>query len=326
MIFGGSNLILAGGKVVCHDLYDFERDYTSEELHGRTLIQPKSRRIRLLVHDEEPERIPAAATFVDACAPNYAHWLTEVLPRVALFCGDERFEKIPIVVNHGLHRNIMESLYLVTGPEREIITLPIGRALYCDMLYNTSVSGYVPFGWRTNKPPGRSHGTFSPPALNMLRRHFRGILPNAEPRVWPEKIFLRRNSEYRKIVNGVDVEQLVSSLGYSIVEPEKLTFLEQVALFNNARVIVGPSGAAMANMIFAPRGSKVIILISKHPDTIYWYWQNIARVFVKSVIYSLGEICDGPGAGIHSSFNVNLDDLRSLLLEVEEQCENRLST
>lgn len=322
MIFGGSNLILAGGKVVCHDLYDFECDYTSEELHGRTLIQPKSRRIRLLVHDEWPERVPAAATFVDACAPNYAHWLTEVLPRVALFCGDERFQNIPIVVNDGLHRNILESLYLVTGPEREIITLPIGRALYCNRLYNTSASGYVPFGWRTNKPPGCAHGTFSPPALNMLRRHLKGLVPNTEPRVWPEMIFLRRNSESRKIVNGINVEQLFLSRGYSIVEPEKLTFLEQVALFNNAKVIVGSSGAAMANMIFSPRESKVVILISKHPDTIYWYWQNIACVFGKSVIYSLGEISDGGAAGIHSSFNVNLDDLRSLLSEMEDRSGN----
>jgi hypothetical protein len=40
----------------------------------------KRRRVRWLLRDPEPERVESAAVFVDACAPNYAHWLTEVLP------------------------------------------------------------------------------------------------------------------------------------------------------------------------------------------------------------------------------------------------------
>ena len=169
MVYGGSSLILADDKVVCHDLYNFERDYTSEELHGRTLIDPKSRRIRWLLHDEEPERIPAAAAFVDACASNYAHWLTEVLPRVAVFCADERFKDIPIVINSGLHQNIMESFFMVAGSEREVILLPVGRGLHCEKLYMTSASGYVPFEWRKKRLSDCSHGVFSPSAFNILR-------------------------------------------------------------------------------------------------------------------------------------------------------------
>ena len=49
MVYGGSNLILADDKVVCHDLYNFERDYTSEELHGRTLIDPEVQTYSLAV-------------------------------------------------------------------------------------------------------------------------------------------------------------------------------------------------------------------------------------------------------------------------------------
>jgi len=129
MIYGGTNLVLTDSGVICHDLYDFVRDYTCEEWHGRILINPKSSRIRWLLHDNNPEPITVAASFVDACASNYAHWMTEVLSRIAMFCAEERFNGIPIVVNDGLHKNIMESLFLVTGSEREIITLPIGKAL-----------------------------------------------------------------------------------------------------------------------------------------------------------------------------------------------------
>lgn len=320
LIYGGTNLVLSDGKVVCHDLYDFKRDYTSEELHGRTLIHAKFNRIRWLLNDEEPERIPAAAAFVDACAPNYAHWLTEVLPRVALFCADERFSDIPIVVNQELHKNIMESLFMVTGPEREVILLPIGRGLHCDKLYFTSASGYVPFDWRKNKALDCPHGVFSPPAFDKLRKNLDRLDENFKGQRWPEKIFLRRNSGYRKVINSIEVEKLFLSRGYAVVEPEKLTFSQQVALFKNSKAIVSSSGAALANIIFAPHNAKIFILISKHPDTIYWYWQNIACVSGNTVNYVFGKICDSEVRGVHASFIVDFDDLLSLISEVETQC------
>jgi capsular polysaccharide biosynthesis protein len=312
MTYGGTNLIIADGEVVCHDLYDFKRDYTSEELHGLALIDPKSGRIRWLLHDEAPEPIPVAATFVDACAPNYAHWLTEVLPRVALFCAEDRFHGVPIVVNDGLHKNIMKSLFLVAGADREIITLPIGRALFVRELYLTSVAGYVPFERRTNKLLGNSHGMFSPQAFQILRNYLDAPGKKTDDEAWPEKIFLRRNSGTRKVANASVIEKLLVDQGYVIVEPEKLMFLQQVQLFSNAKTIVGSSGAGLANIIFCPPTTEISIFISKHPDTSYWYWQNIACVSGKTVSYVLGEISDCH-LGIHADFMIDLDDLVSFI-------------
>lgn len=315
--YGKTNLVLADGEVVCHDLYDFERDYTSEELHGRTLIDPKSRRIRWLFRDETPEPIPVAATFVDACASNYAHWMTEVLPRVALFCAEERFKDVPIVVNDGLHQNIMESLFLVAGADREIIILPAGRALTINKLYLTSVAGYVPFERRTNKLSGHSHGMFSPRAFEMLRKHLGALAQKTEKGVWPEKIFLRRTSGIRKVTNAVELEGLLIARGYVIAEPEKLTFLQQVQLFANARVIVGPTGAAFANAVFCERGTHVAILISKYKDMPYKYWVNMLDPIGIKFSYVLGDIVENHDHGVHGDFEVNTSYLVEFL-EVSE--------
>lgn len=319
MTYGGTNLILAGGEVVCHDLYDFERDYTSEELHGRTLIDPKLSRIRWLLHDKAPEPILEAATFVDACAPNYAHWMTEVLPRIVLFCADERFKGVPIVVNDGLHKNIMESLFLVAGTEREIIMLPVGRALAVDTLYITSVAGYVPFERRTNKLLGHTHGVFSPWPFDMLRKHIEGLVQNAKGQAWPEKIFLRRNSETRKVTNAAELEELLVGRGYIIVEPEKLTFLQQVQLFKNAKEIVALTGAALSNAIFCKPQTHVAILMSKHEDMIYRYWLNMLAPFQIRIFYVLGNIVKNHDLGIHGDFFVNSSDLIDLLDVIGER-------
>lgn len=313
MTYGGTNLILVDDEVICHDLYDFERDYTSEELHGRTLIDPKSRRIRWLLHDEAPEPIPVAATFVDACAPNYAHWITEVLPRINLFCADERFKGVPIVVNDGLHKNIMESLFLVAGTERGIITLPIGRALIVDELYLTSVAGYVPFERRTNKLSGHSHGVFSPRAFEMLRNYLNALGQKTEEEAWPEKIFLRRNSGARMVTNTAELERLMITRGYVVVEPEKLTFLEQIQLFKNAKEIVSSTGAALANAICCKPDARVAVLMSKHEDMIYRYWCDMLTPLQIKVSYVLGDIVENHDLGIHGDFAIDADCLNDLL-------------
>lgn len=317
--YGGTNLVLFDGKVICHDLYDFERDDTSEELHGRTLIDPKSRRIRWLLHDKTPEQIPEAATFVDACASNYAHWMTEVLPRIALFCADGRFDGIPIVVNDGLHENIMESLLLVAGSDREILMLPIGRALAVSKLHVTSVTGYVPFGRRGNKLSGHSDGLFSPRAFEVLRDQAATLKTKSERQSWPDKIYLSRKVGPRKVVNAAAIEKLLFARGYVAVEPEKLTFLQQIQLFSHAREIVSPTGAALANAIACQPGTHVSILMSKHKDMIYGYWNNLLSPFGINVNYILGDIVENHGLGIHGDFTVDIDCMRELLENLEKK-------
>ena len=311
-IYGRTNLVFADGEVVCHDLYDFERDYTCEELHGRTVVDHKRKRIRSLYHDEERERISVAAAFVDANATNYAHWLTEVLTRVSAFCSDERFKNIPIVVDDRLHKNIMESLLLVAGPEREVITLSPGKALFVDTLYVTSVAGYVPFERRTNKISGHSHGLFSPQAFELINRQ---LALQAERLLYqdsPEKIYLKRSSGVRKIINSAELEEFLVAHGYLIVEPEKLSFLQQVQLFNNAKYIIAPTGAALANAIFCKPGTYVAILMSKHKNMVYRYWCNMLNPIKINTSYVLGNI-PKKGDGFHGDFFVSIDCFTALL-------------
>lgn len=314
---GGTNLVLVDGQVVCHDLLDCEQDSTAEELHGRALISPKFRRVRLVFCDKKPNSISVAAPFVDACAPNYAHWMTEVLPRVALFCAEDRFKHVPIVVNDGLHHNIMESLSLVAGADREVITLPIGKSLAIDEMYLTSVAGYVPFERRIGKGFNHSHGMFSPRALEQIRRHLATVIQRTENGSLPEKIFLRRNSGIRKVANAVEIEHLLMDRGYAIVEPETLTFSQQVRYFAHAKVIVGPTGAGFANAIFCEKGTHVAVLISKCKDLAYKYWVNMLSPIGVNFSYVLGDIVENHEYGVHADFAINTSYLMEFLDDLE---------
>jgi len=263
-------------------------------------------RMRLLCNDSMPEKIQVAATFVDACAPNYAHWMTEVLPRIATFCSVREFSNVPIIINDDLHPNIIESLSIIVGSKREIIALPVGRGIQVNELYITSVTGYVPFERRNHGLSGHSHGKFSPRAFELLGNKISLFISGLPSFDLPEKFYIHRGSCVRKVINESEIEDFLLDKSYSIITPDKLTFLQQVRFFNYASVITGSSGAALANLLFASSQAKVIILIGRYKETSYWYWQNIACASGKTIhyVFSSGDV-----PSIHADFEIDLQNI-----------------
>jgi capsular polysaccharide biosynthesis protein len=313
VVYGGTNLVFSHEEVICHDLYDFFKDYTSEELHGRHVIDPRNMRMRLLRHDEAPEAIEVAASFVDATAANYAHWLTEVLPRIAAFCGLNQYAGAPIIINDGLHRNILESLVLMVGHRRQIIMLPVGRAIKVRKLYVTSAVGYVPFERRNATMQNHSHGIFCAPIFRQMSNFFNSYASAAVPHKYPTKVYLRRTSAARNITNSAEIEKTLVENGYVVIDPEHLSFMEQVSLFHNAEDVVSPTGAALANSIFSRPGSKCCVLMAKHENMIYRYWLNMLSPLGIQVSYVIGSPVQKNSSSIHTDFYVDLEQLANML-------------
>jgi capsular polysaccharide biosynthesis protein len=85
----------------------------------------------------------------------------------------------------------------------------------------------------------------------------------------PEKLFLARRSvterkgkHYRMLINEAEFTREMEVLGFHTVEPELLSIDEQLALFRNAKVVVGLGGAGMFNTVFCRAGTKVLSIES----------------------------------------------------------------
>lgn len=315
---GGSNLLISDNFIIHHDLYRFTHDYTSEELHGRLQLSKNKLKAKFLEKDTNPINIERGAFFVDACATNYAHWLTEVLPRISLFCNNKDYEDIPLIINDNLHKNILESLFLAVGKLREIVTVPLGRDIFVNEFYAMSVAGYVPFERRNKLLTNHSHGLFSPDGINSFKEKIIEKLKNNLTIESPEKIYIKRNSHARNLTNSDEIENLLISNGFSIVEPEKLNFAEQVNVFRNARIIFSASGAALANIIFCKNNIDIFIFLSKNPDTSYWYWQNIACSTGNKINYILGESSLNNQTSIHADFSISTGEIQHILSAYEQ--------
>ncbi|EKU54480.1 PF04577 domain protein [Acinetobacter sp. WC-323] len=90
---------------------------------------------------------------------------------------------------------------------------------------------------------------------------------------------------------------------------EDYDFNEQVAIFNNAEFIVGPSGAAWSNIIFCSSGCKAIS----------WLPNHLAKFSIFSTLATLNDCdlkfittsSDNPN-DIHSSYYLDLEEIKKL--------------
>jgi capsular polysaccharide biosynthesis protein len=128
------------------------------------------------------------------------------------------------------------------------------------------------------------------------------------------KIYLKRTGK-RELVNKVEIESYLESLGFESVKCENYTVAEQAAIFYNADIIIGPHGAAFTNIVFCKPGTKVIEFFSP-----MWinpcYWTISNEVSLK-YYYLVGEGTPPPdnysnAKGTNADIQLNPDKLQQL--------------
>lgn len=86
-----------------------------------------------------------------------------------------------------------------------------------------------------------------------------------------ERIFIdRSDSQYShcKLENNEEIINYLSDKGFQSYQVSKLDFFEQIYLFNNAKIIIGPHGAAFSNIIFSKAGLKIVELMPYNHKTV----------------------------------------------------------
>ena len=193
--------------------------------------------------DDAPQ-IAAAGVFLPWGAGfNYGHMVLDALP--SLLALEEA----------GLTADLPPIAPPLKPWQRELIALLLGRqggvreiaapAVRLDQaVYATSMD----------------HFLHAPNAL-LGRVRARLVERAGPPPFRADRIYLSRRSHahpMRILLNERELEQALAARGFAIVRPERFAPAQQVALARQAKVVVGATGAGMANALFAEPGSLVV--------------------------------------------------------------------
>jgi len=92
----------------------------------------------------------------------------------------------------------------------------------------------------------------------------------------PRRIYVVRDvHDQRGVVNGTEVEAALAARGFVTVSMQGRSIDEQAAVFAAADVVVGVHGAALANLVFARKGTRVVELIGA--NTLNWIFSPLSR-------------------------------------------------
>lgn len=280
-IMGKSDLLFREDECLHHDLYRFSQDFLFEEMHDVVSINPTNKKL-VRLNGQQVNSIPCGISLVGSATANYVHWLTETLPKLALIDGVNAYQDMPYIIDAGLHPNIMESVRHLNSEGREIIQIGRGEMLFVEKLIAISPVAYVPFDFKPGINPDKldinpSSALYSSDALQLVRQ----LLVTRLGEIHTEskrRLFLRRTGKSRPMINATEIEAMLREQGFEIIEPEALSFAEQVRLFSSAELIVSQGGASLGNIIFAPAGCHVIVLTTWSPYTVHYYFANLAAL------------------------------------------------
>jgi hypothetical protein len=271
-------VISPDNRVFAETAWDEEQLEASRVLHLRRL--PPARRLRGM-----------HASLISQWGSNYAHWLLEVLPRLALL-EEAGFADARLIVYPRLGTFQRDSLELL-GVRDERLTPFRDAHVQADVLVWSQAPDHTgnPSSW----------------TCRWLRDRFvtvAGRRAGVGRRLYVSRRGMSRATRRRSVANEDEVIALLEPWDFEVIQPEQLSFREQVSTFAEAEAVVAPHGAALTSLVFAQPIPVLELFDRSYVNPIFY---SLASAVGHDYWYLVG---DRVG---HADMNVPLDALRETL-------------
>jgi Glycosyltransferase 61 len=174
--------------------------------------------------------------------PTFTHWILDALPRLAML--PEFPPDTKILVPSKLAAYQKETLRLLGLLDR-IRYAPEKHLLVENYFFaspTAMIDCYNPFG------------------VNFLREKFLPLMDKNYS--GPKKFLIHRANKSRGIVNEAEVYDFFCARGWEIIDTEKLTFAQEIKLFNDAEAVGGVFGSGFTNAIWCRPGCKLLPFVA----------------------------------------------------------------
>tara|TARA_R110001583_G_scaffold192967_1_gene360268 strand:- start:4503 stop:5777 length:1275 start_codon:yes stop_codon:yes gene_type:complete len=202
---------------------------------------------------------------------NYYHWIIEILPKIEFFIENNGFLGVNKIILPACVKNIKsfwESfLIFYSGSLEDLVFIEPDKAYKINTLLHFTAPSNALFNTR-NPESKKDFFYYNFDSLGYVRKVVLDYYQDENSiseLVLPQKIFLARKAGSARDYNQKQVSMALSDCGITSIFIEDYTFKEQVRIFENAKLIVGPSGAAWTNLIFCKaEATKAISWLPEH--------------------------------------------------------------
>ena len=223
---------------------------------------------------------------------NYSEWLLGNLPRLSIIEQFDELSSTRLIVPSPL-RSYQEDTLLMAGIRPERLVGFDNSHWQVDRLYFPELPSPL--------------GNPSPHAVSWLRARFLGQMP-ASPAASKRLLYVtRRDASQRRVLNEEEIVNYLMGLGFEIICPGDFSFRDQINIFRDASIVIGPHGAAFANMVFAPPNATLIEFFgNNYLHGCYWALTNIRG--------QKHAFLTGPSQWL--DYSISLEQLKLLLAKV----------
>jgi len=192
---------------------------------------------------------------------NYYHWMTEILPRLALLEQaniDYDFLYVP-----KLQYQFQKDTLKLLGIDCQKIIEGVS---------NTHIQPTTVIF-----PSQVARSCITPLwVVEFLQKRF---LQDYQVKNGKKRIFISRgNAAIRRILNEDAIFEIIKPFGFEKVLMEKMSVIEQAQLAHESEIIIGTHGAGMTNIIFARQSTTIIELFQEHLDETFFDLSTIMNL------------------------------------------------
>lgn len=193
---------------------------------------------------------------VENATGNIGHWMIDGLSRLFLALKNHSLDEIDHVLvpklKYEFQRQSINSLGITN---QKIVEIDALECVFCERIIVTT----APRGFSSSNTPGW--------IVDGYRQSLLSTQGTAQVR---KRIYIsRRDAGSRKFVNEEAIIECLEGFGFEAIEMSSYDFGEKVALFANADVVVGLTGAGLTNVLFCRSDAIVLELF---PDSFVTYF------------------------------------------------------
>jgi len=196
-------------------------------------------------------------TYLQACSEfhkHYCHHFSDIVPRLMLYEQRGLLNKVPALLHQDSNQLSDTSFHMLglDTPDAKRWDETFWRL---DGLYFAS--------------PFKKFCSWTPEVATWVRaKYCPGLEQKAPGR---KRFYISRRNAARPALNEDEILAALKPWYITVIEPDRYSLKEQIEIFSEAGVIVGPHGAGFQNALWAPRGCKVMEFISPRYFTgAYW--------------------------------------------------------